>query len=104
MLSFVLYGCETWYLSWREELSKKVFENRGLKKAFGHKRDEVAGEWRSLHNEELYGLSCSPNVIGVTKSRRMREMVSLCVMNEGKERYILDFGRETRRKETTRKT
>jgi len=43
ILSFILYGCETWYLIWREELSKKVFEKRVLKNIFGHKRDEVTG-------------------------------------------------------------
>jgi len=67
ILSFVLYGCETWYLTWREELSKKVFENRVLKKIFGQKRDEVTREWRILHNEELFYLFSSLNIIRVIK-------------------------------------
>jgi len=49
-----------------------VFDNRVLRKIFGPKRDGVTGEWRRLHNEELNDLSCSPNVILVIKSRRIR--------------------------------
>jgi len=49
-----------------------VFENRVLRRILGPKRDEVTGEWRKLHNEELNDLYCSPNVIWVIKSRRMR--------------------------------
>jgi len=49
-----------------------VFENRVLRRVFGTKRDEVTGEWRKLHNEELIDLYCSPNILRVIKSRRMR--------------------------------
>jgi len=49
-----------------------VFENRVLRRTFGPKRDEVTGEWRKLHNEELNDLYCSPNIVRVIKSRRMR--------------------------------
>jgi hypothetical protein len=49
-----------------------VFENRVLRRIFGHKREEVAGHWRRLHNEELQNLYTSPNIIRVMKSRRMR--------------------------------
>ena len=49
-----------------------VFENRVLRRIFGPKRDEVTGEWRTLHNEELNDLYCSPNIVRVIKSRRMR--------------------------------
>ena len=52
----VLYGCETWSLTLREERRLRVFENRVLRRIFGPKRDEVTGEWRKLHNEELNNL------------------------------------------------
>jgi hypothetical protein len=52
-LPVVLYGCETWSLTSREERRLRVFENRVLRRIFGPKRDEVTGEWRKLHNEEL---------------------------------------------------
>ena len=49
-----------------------MFENRVLRGIFGAKRDEVTGEWRKLHNEELNDLYCSPNIVRVIKSRRIR--------------------------------
>jgi hypothetical protein len=52
----VLYGCEAWSLTLREERRLKVFQNRVLRRLFGPKRDEVAGEWSKLHNEELNDL------------------------------------------------
>jgi hypothetical protein len=55
ILSVVLYGCETWSLTLRQEHKLGVFENRVLRRIFGPKRDEVA-EWRKLHNEELHDL------------------------------------------------
>jgi len=72
ILSVVLYGCETWLLTLRGECRLRVFENRVLRRIFGPKRDEVTGEWRKLHNEELNYLHCSPNIVRVIKSRRMR--------------------------------
>jgi hypothetical protein len=51
-----LYGCETWLLPLREEHRLRVFENRVLRRIFGLKRDEVTGEWRKLHSDELYNL------------------------------------------------
>jgi len=56
----------------RVERGLRVFENRGMRKICGLKKDEVTGEWRRLHNEELYDLYCSSNIIRVIKSRRIR--------------------------------
>jgi hypothetical protein len=58
-----LYGCETWSLTLREEHRLRVFENRVLRRIFVPKRDEVTGEWRKLHNEELHILYFSQNII-----------------------------------------
>jgi hypothetical protein len=67
----VLYGFETRSLTLREKHRVKVLENRVLRRIFGSKRDGVTGEWRRLHNEELYALYSSPNINRVIKSRRM---------------------------------
>jgi hypothetical protein len=56
IIPVVFYGCETWSLTLREERRMRVFEIRGLRGIFGPKRDEVTGEWRKLHNEELNDL------------------------------------------------
>jgi len=72
ILPVVLYGCETWSLILREERRLRVFENRVLRRAVGPKRDEVTGEWRKLHSEELGDLYSLPNIVRVVKSRRMR--------------------------------
>jgi hypothetical protein len=61
ILPVVLYGCETWSVTLREEHRLRVLENRVLRGIFGPKRDEVTGEWRRLHNEELYDLYSSPD-------------------------------------------
>jgi len=71
ILPVVLYGCETLSLTLREERELRVFENRVLRRIFGPRRDEVTGEWSRIHNEELNDLYSSPNIVRVTKSRRM---------------------------------
>ena len=72
ILPVVLYRCETWSLTLREESRLRVFESRVLRRVFGPKRDEVTGEWRKLHNEGLSNLYSLPNIVRVVKSRRMR--------------------------------
>jgi hypothetical protein len=66
------YRRETWLLTLREERRLKVFENKVMRRIFGPKSDEVMGNWRKLHNEELYNLCSSPSIIRMMKSRRMR--------------------------------
>jgi hypothetical protein len=83
----VLYGCETWSLTLREEHRLKVFENRVLRRIFGPKRDEVTGGWRKLHNEELHGLDSSPSIVRVIKARRMRWTGHVARMGEVRGAY-----------------
>jgi len=71
ILPVVLYGCETWSLTLREESRLRVFGNRVLRRIFGPKRDWMTGEWRRIRNEGLNDLYSSPNSIRVIKSRRM---------------------------------
>jgi len=84
ILPVVLYGCETWLLTLREEHRPRAFENRVLRRVFGPKRDEVTGEWRKLHNEEFSDLYFLPNIVGVVKSRRMRWAGHVAHMGEGR--------------------
>jgi hypothetical protein len=79
-----------------------MFENRVLRRIFGPKRDEITGEWRKLHSEELHNLYSSPNIIRQIKTRRMRWAGHVARMG-GKKR-VQGFGGKARRKETTRKT
>jgi hypothetical protein len=83
ILPVVLYGCEDWSLTLREEHRLRVFENRVLRKIFGPKRHEVTGEWRRLHSEELYDLYFSPNVIRAIKSRRLKWAGHVANMRRG---------------------
>jgi len=69
ILPFVLCGCETWSLTLREERKLRVFENMVLRRVVGPRRDEVTGEWRRLHNEELNDLYSSPNIVRVIESK-----------------------------------
>jgi hypothetical protein len=89
----VLYGCETWSLTLREEQRLRVFENRVLRRIFGPKRDEVTGGWRKLHNEELHGLYSSPSIFRVIKARRMRWAGHVALMGEVRGAYNILVGR-----------
>jgi hypothetical protein len=64
-----------------------VFENRVLRRIYGPKRDEVTGEWRKLHNEELCDLHSSPSIIRIVKSRRMRWAGHIARMGEKRNAY-----------------
>jgi len=97
ILPIVLYGCETWSLTLREERRLTVLETTVLRRIFGPKRDEGAGEWGRLHSEEFNGLYSSPNIIRVIKSRRMRWLWASSTCG-GEERCIQGFGVEARRK------
>ena len=67
ILPVVLYGCETWSLTLREERRLRVFEDRELRRIFGPKRDEVTRKWRKLQDEELNDLYFSPSIVQVIK-------------------------------------
>jgi hypothetical protein len=79
-----MYVCESWLLTITEKHWLRVFENRALRKIFGPKWDDVTGEWRRLHNEELYDLYFSPN-IGVIKSRTGTWGEHVACMRTGKD-------------------
>jgi len=93
ILPVVLYGCETWLLTLRKERTLRVFENRVLRRIFGPKRDEVTGEWRKLHNEELSDLYCSLNIVRMIKSRRMRWAGHVARMGQGRGMYRVLVGK-----------
>jgi hypothetical protein len=76
-----------------------VFENRVLRRIFGPKRDEVTGEWRKLHNEELHNLFSSPDIIG--KSSQANEVGGACGAHVRGEKSVQGFGGKARGKETT---
>ena len=92
ILPVVLYGCETWSLTLREEHRLRVFENRVLRRIFGAKRNEVTGEWRKLHNEELNDLYSLTNIVRVVKSRRMRWAGHVARMGEDRVVHRLGWG------------
>jgi hypothetical protein len=106
ILPVVLYGYETWSLTLGEEHRLGVFENRVLRRIFGPKRDEVTGEWRKLHNEELRDLYSSPSIIRIIKARwmrraghvaRMGENRNMCRLLVGKPEGRMALGRPRRR-------
>jgi hypothetical protein len=92
-LPVVLYGCETWSLTLREEDIVRVFENRVLRRIFGPRRDEVTGDWRKLHNEELHNLYSSPNIIRMIKARRMRWARHVARMGAKRNAYRILVGK-----------
>jgi hypothetical protein len=93
ILPVVLYGCETWSFTFREERKLKVSENRVMR-IFGSKREEVTGEWRKLHNEEINDLYSSPTYWSDDKIEK-NEMGGACRACGGEERCIQGFGGET---------
>jgi hypothetical protein len=86
-------GCETWSLKLREEHRLRVFENRVLRRIFGPKRDEVAGGWRKLHNEDLHNLYSSPSIITIINSRRMRWAGHVARMGEKRNAHRILVGK-----------
>jgi hypothetical protein len=92
ILPVVLYGCETWSLTLREEHRLRVFENRVLRGKFGPKREED-GSWRKLHDDELHSLYSSPNIVRVIKSWRMRWAGHVARMGKRRGVYWVLVGR-----------
>jgi hypothetical protein len=84
---------ETWSLTLREGHRLRVFENRVQRGIFGPKKDEVMGEWRKLHNEELHNLYSSPNIIRQIKSRQMRWTRHVACMGEDRKVYKVLVGK-----------
>jgi hypothetical protein len=101
ILPVVLYECETWSLTLKEKHRPRVLKNRVLRRMFVPKRDEVTGEWRKSHSEELHNLYSSPNIIRRVKSRTVRWVGY--VEHMGQEN-VQGFGGKARRKDATRKT
>jgi hypothetical protein len=101
ILPVVLYGCETWSLTLREENRLRVIENRVLRRIFGPNGDEVAGEWRKLLSEKLHILYSSPNIIRQIKEN---EVGGTCGTHRRGQECVQGFDGKARRKETTWKT
>jgi hypothetical protein len=93
VLPVVSYGCETWYLTLSEEHRLRMFGNRVLRRILWPKRDEVTGEWRRLHNEELHDLYSSPNLIQMIKRRRMKLAWHVARMGDRRGAYSALVGR-----------
>ena len=84
---------DTWYLTLKEEYRLRVFQNRILRRIFRPKSDEN-GEWRRLHNEELHSFYCSPNIIRVIKSSRLRcRLIHVARMGEGRSAFKILTGK-----------
>ena len=83
----VLYGCETWSLTLREECRLRVFENRVLRRIFGPKKNKAIREWIRLYNKVLYVVYSSPDIIRVIKSRRLKWTGHVARMRERRGAY-----------------
>jgi hypothetical protein len=94
ILSFVLYGCETWSVTLKEEHSLRVFGNGVLRGICGSNRGEVTGDWRKLHNEQLHYCFRAPDIIRVNKSRNIRWAWRVACMRKNR-KYIQNFCGET---------
>jgi hypothetical protein len=94
----VLYWCGTWSLTLREEHRLRVFENRVFGRIFGPKRDEVTGDWRKLHNEELHNLYSSSSIIRVIKYRRIRWAGHVARMEQTVNAYRILLGKPERKR------
>ena len=90
----MLYGCETWSLTLREESKLRVFENRILRRVFGSKVNENE-EWRRLHNFEIHSLYCPPNIFRVIRSRRLRWAGHISGMGDGRNAFNILTGKHT---------
>jgi hypothetical protein len=93
ILPFVFCGCKTWSLTLKEEHRQRMFENKVVRRIFGPKRDEVTGEWRKLHNEELHVLYSSPDIIRQMNSRRMRWAGHVARIGEERKMYRVLVGK-----------
>ena len=93
ILPVVLYGCETWSLTLQAERKLRVFENMVLRRIFGPRGEEITGEWRRLHNDELNDSYSSPNIVRVIKSRKMRWTGHVARMGEESGVYRVLLGK-----------
>jgi hypothetical protein len=93
ILPVVLYGCETWSLTLREEHRLRVLRRGCLGEYLDLKRDEMIGGWRKLHNEEMHGLYSSPSIIRVIKARMMRWVGHVVLMGEVRGAHNILVGR-----------
>jgi hypothetical protein len=98
ILALVLYWCETWSLTLREEHRLRVFENRVLRRIYGPRRDEVTGGWRKLHNQELRDLYSSPSIIRIIKSRWMRWAGHVARIGRKRNAYKILVGKPDRKR------
>jgi len=93
ILPVVLYGCENWSLTLREERKLMVSENMVLRRIFGPRSDDVTGEWRRLHNEKLNDLYSPPNIVRVIKSRGIRWAGHVARMGEERDGFRVLVGK-----------